>query len=368
VVRRLLLLNGLGVVSVILFHATGWGFTAMFSENWTARYEALEAGNYDVIAYHTLRGIEQLVSFAIVAFVFVSGFFVAVAAGQCRSSVGWKPIISRLKYLIIPYALWSGLIWIALGLEGRIFTPGDYGLRFLTGATDPAYYYVPLLAQLYLISPLLVPIAKHHWKWLIGSLALLQIIVYLAHYPGLLNIDIPAADAFVRVMPKWFFPVRIFWFALGMVVGFHIRTLKDALVRLRWVWLSATAVMLVLGILEWEVLVVRSGSRGLQTQETLIDGLYGLGVILTFLAFSNARLPFAGELSSLGSKSYGIYLIHSPVMQYLSRALYHLAPGVLAHQFLLLALLIVCGLGLPLLLMFAVNRSPARPYYAYQFG
>jgi peptidoglycan/LPS O-acetylase OafA/YrhL len=73
-------------------------------------------------------------------------------------------------------------------------------------------------------------------------------------------------------------------------------------------------------------------------------------------------------VSELGARSYGIYLLHPPVMEAVSRGLYHFAPWVLASQALLLPLLVGLGLGLPMLAMTIVRRSPARRLYQLQFG
>jgi peptidoglycan/LPS O-acetylase OafA/YrhL len=36
--------------------------------------------------------------------------------------------------------------------------------RYLTGGASGSYYYIPMLVQMYLLSPLLVPLAKKHWR------------------------------------------------------------------------------------------------------------------------------------------------------------------------------------------------------------
>ena len=90
--------------------------------------------------------------------------------------------------------------------------------------------------------------------------------------------------------------------------------------------------------------------------------------LLTFLAFEQVRLPLADKISFLGIRSYGIYLVHSPVLEYTSRVIYHLAPIVLSLPLLFQSVLWVAGLGVPLLLMAIVNRSPFRRFYSYLFG
>lgn len=368
--KRLLLLNGLAIIGVILFHAEGWTFTAMF--DWASRYlpETASADQgYGSIAYFGLRSIEQLVVYSITSFLFVSGYFVAFTAGRSRTSVDGKILGARIKSLIIPYLFWSALVGLALWLEGR--RPGKlagYAEWLLTGSVNPAYYYVPLLIQFYLLSPLIVRLARSNWKLLLIVTGLLQFLVHLVHYPDLLQSTWPGWSLAASLLPRWLFLTRIFWFCFGVVFGFQLPAFKRAFERTKWLALASLVCLFALGIVEWEVLVRLTGKPALQMQETVVDALYAGAFIWTFLGFSDLRLPAAPAVSGLGGKSFGIYLVHSPAMEYFSRALYHLAPQVLAYPSVLLPALIFVGLAVPLVLMQLVSRSPARGLYAYQFG
>ncbi len=368
-VKRLLVLNGLAIICVILFHAGGWGFVAMFS--WAHRYLPASVSPFDQVGslgYYGLRLIEQLVQFSIAAFLFVSGFFTAFSTGQNRPTLEWKTIFSRIKFLVIPYLFWTGILMVALILEGRIPSLSQIPVMILTGGANPAYYFVPLLVQLYLLAPFLVPLARKHWKALLISTAILQVGVLLLTYSSTLNWQAPIWSTLNTMLPKWVFLVRLFWFAAGMVVGFHLPRIKPFITRFRTVWLSAAVGFFILGFFEWEWLQGLSGQPWLQGRETIIDGFYAAAFILSIISFIEIKLPFSEEISALGTKSFGIYLVHSPVMEYLSRGIYHFAPQLLAHQIILQPLLILFGLGIPLLLMAAVKKSPARPLYSYQFG
>jgi surface polysaccharide O-acyltransferase-like enzyme len=369
-IRRLLLLNGLAILSVVLFHASGWGFTAMFS--WTARYLPVAAPNYDQAgsaSYYALRLVEQFSAFSIAAFLFASGFFVAFSARGTRSSRGdWGSVLPRIPSLIIPYLLWSAVILIGQGLQGRLPSLGALPRMLLTGTINPAYYFVPLLIQLYLLAPLLVPLARTRPKGLLLVTGLLQLGIYLLQYPILLGHDPAMVGLLAGLLPKWFFPVRIFWFTLGIVVGFRQTDVRQLLQRIRWPLVAATIGLLLIGLVEWELLIRWSGGPWLENRETIIDGLYSLAVILSALAFVDAAVPASGALSTVGAKSFGIYLVHPIVMEYLARAIYHFAPALLGHQAIFQPLLIASGLGAPLLWMWLVRSTPARAFYEYQFG
>jgi probable poly-beta-1,6-N-acetyl-D-glucosamine export protein len=369
-IRRLLQLNGISILGVILFHAAGWGFVAMYA--WNARYAPITGPNYDStgsVAYLVLRLMEQLAVFSIPAFLFVSGYFVAFATKRNQRTIGWNVIGARIKGLLIPYLIWSTLLFALAALQGQVYRPAQYAVGFLTGQANPAYYYVPLLIQFYLLAPLLAPLARNHPRALLIGAGLLQLTVQVLYYPTLFNLNVPAAlTPYVDTFPKWVFPVRIFWFSLGMVAGFHLAELKALLARIKWLALATAVALIPLGMVEWETILQLSSQPFLAHRETLLDSVYSLAVLMAFLAFDKTILPAAKRLEDLGSKSFGIYLVHSPVMEFTARGLYHLAPLVLVYQILFQPLLILAGLGIPLLLMALVDRSPARKYYKYLFG
>lgn len=370
-VRRFLLLNGLAIIGAVVYHASGWGFTAMFW--WTHRYAEVSVPNFDQMgsaAYYALRAVEQLIIFAVPAFLFVSGFFIAFAAGRTRHTVSWQTIGARVQGLLIPYLLWSLLLWTADFLQGERYAPLVYLQMLVTGRTASPYYFVPLLIQFYLLSPLLVPLAKKRGPLLLVIAAIIQLSVRTLIFLNTMEALPASLQPAMPLTASWFFPGHLLWSTSGIVAGFHLDSFKRLLARIKWGALAAALILYPLGILEWEWLLRTSSELWIGARETLLDSFFAAAVILTFLAFSDLKIPFANELSDLGSKSFGIYLAHSPVLEYTARAVYLLAPWLLAHQILFQPLLIFMGLAVPLLLMRVANmeRSPVRIYYQYIFG
>ena len=367
--RRLLMLNGMAILGVVLFHAAGWGFTAMFA--WTHRYLPVSAPNFDqmgTLSYYTLRGFEQLAVFSIPAFLFVSGIFIAIATGRNREALNWSTVGARIRNLVLPYLLWSALLMLASFAQSRSLSLRAVLVNLLTGRTNPAYYFVPLLIQFYLLAPLITRFARRRWLPLLIVAGLMQLAVQLLYYPALINVKAGALQPIINVVPKWFFAARFFWFTLGVVAGFHMQALERFVRRFGGWALGMALVFFPLGIVEWEIMQELSGQPWLAHRETVLDSAFAAAVIFGFLGFNRASVPYSEQLDDLGSKSYGIYLIHSPVMEYASRILYHVAPWVLAWQLLLQPLLVVLGLGIPLSMMAVVARSPMRTYYRYAFG
>jgi membrane-bound acyltransferase YfiQ involved in biofilm formation len=369
-IRRLLYLNGVSISCVILFHAVGMGFTAMFA--WAHRY--LPAGvpaasQIGSPSYFALRAIEQLVIFCIPAFLFVSGYFIAVATGKNRTMLGWDVVWARLKMLWIPYLLWTAIILsMQVIIEDKSLSLRRLSLDIFTGETNEVMYFIPLLTQFYLLSPLFVWLAKKNWQLLLVGVFILQVAVQLLAYPMFLGWETPNAVLLPGLVPKWFFLSKVLWFPLGIIFGLNLEQLKPFLHRWRWVFLSLALLAIPIGILEWELYFRLSGQEWLSHRETIEDTVYSLAVLLSFLAFSQARLPLPRQMEKLGSKSYGIYLTHALFIQYMARLVYHLAPQLLGYQILFQSLLILVGFAGPLLLMYFFERSPVRSYYRYVFG
>lgn len=367
-VRRLLVLNGLAIVCLILFHSAGWGFTALLA--WSDRYAQIVGPAYHPMgsaSYLGLRAIEQLVVVAIPAFMFVSGYFISVAAGRSEP-LKWKVVGARVQSLLIPYFIWSVLVLVLRAAEGHLFSVSDYLKLLATGGANPAYYYVILLIQFYLLGPLLVPLARKRPVQLLMGAALVQLTVQVLQYPLFLGLDWPAVQPFVDLVPKWFFPARIFWFSFGVVAGFHLPVLKAWASRGRRLWLGLVVVTFILGMIEWEIYVKLSGPGWLNHRETLIDDVYCLALLLCFIGFEDFVVPFSRQVSYLGAKSFGIFLAHSPALELGARTVYHVAPWLLAQQLLLQPFLIFVGFAVPLGIIQLVERSPARRYYKYLLG
>jgi peptidoglycan/LPS O-acetylase OafA/YrhL len=210
--------------------------------------------------------------------------------------------------------------------------------------------------------------ARVRWRPVLIFTGLLSLIAVGLRYFYELNIPFLGSSFLHFLSQGWLFPVHIFFFSLGIVMGFHLRKFKYWIQRFRYLFVLGLIVFLILGIIEWELLFTASGRKWIAPFPTIIDYLYAASFLMTFLAWDNSRLLQSDTLAYLGSKSYGIYLVHSPALEYTSRLLYHGAPFILAHQLLLQPILWLAGLGIPLLLMSLVNRSPFRRFYSYFFG
>ena len=159
--KRLIILAGVSILAVICNHSAGWGFTAMFA--WTDRYLPVAVPNFDqmgTLSYWVLISIRQITVFSVPAFLFVSGFFVAYAFRGSDSKKQWKIIKTRLVNILIPYLIWSMAIFFIGYIIGERNNILEYLLRLLRGGAINAYFYIPVILQFYLLSPVLFRLAK----------------------------------------------------------------------------------------------------------------------------------------------------------------------------------------------------------------
>jgi probable poly-beta-1,6-N-acetyl-D-glucosamine export protein len=367
--RRLLYLNGLAIFAVVLYHAGAYGFIAMFA--WSHQYlpaNVPASSQFGNLSYYILRWIQQICEFAIPAFLVVTGYSITTAVSRNRNTVSWKVIISRIKSLLIPYLIWSAAVIFINVIQGQAYPPDRLLRMFLEGSTNEVLYFVPLLIQFYLLSPLLILWVKKSWKSVLIITLLVQLFVYIIRYPFLLGIDNIISQQLVVLIHKRFFIYRVFWFPLGIIIGFHFTEFKNWLSPRKWIFVMIALIAIVIGMVEFEVYFRLSGQEWLAFYETIFDAVYGIALIVSVLTFDFKDLPLSDTVSNLGTKSYGIYLTHAIFIENTARVIYHLAPEFLANQLLLTLLLVVVGLGTPLGLMFIINRSPARIQYNYLFG
>ncbi len=364
---QLLALSGLSILAVVVNHAGGWGYYTLF---WWREGE-LTVPNYDQVGtwfYYYLVALKQLTAFAVPSFLFISAFFVAYAARGSQSTLTWQMALKRVTGLMVPYVIWSILISVGNFLVGVRYSPWESLTRIITGQVAVGYFYLPLLCQLYLLSPILVPLAKHRSKSLLCITALIHVGLTSLYYLDAFQVPIRGIYLLINLSPMWFFPRLLFFFAFGLVCCFHLEDVRRWLARFRWQLVLATVVLGLSAIVEAEIVTRMTGREWRQGVFFFSFGLYAFCFILCFLAFDTIPVPFSDRLAQLGTKTLGIYLLHSKALDIIAMFLILSAPWVLSVQPLFQLMLIIFALAVPLLLMRTIARSPARSVYRQLFG
>jgi peptidoglycan/LPS O-acetylase OafA/YrhL len=266
-------------------------------------------------------------------------------------------VISRVRLLLVPFVIWTAVRFVLIRR-----------LPYNLDEVLDLYHWIPLLIQFYLVSPLLVAFAKRNWKLLLLLTALLGWGLAALSYVEELG-SAPALPLVGR-LPNWLIVVNFpFWFPMGIVAGLYLLQYRPTLIRYRWHLLVASVVMAILVLAEYQWADSLNGPAWLGPGFGGVTKFpYSLAVILCFLAFDKSHLPYASELSHLGAKSLGIYLGNIPSVYVAALLMYHVTPALLRYQLIYFAVLILVGIGVPLLLMEGVRRSPVHHRYRILFG
>ena len=363
-------LNGVAILGVVLSHVAGLGQIALLL--WTDRYlppTVSISSQMHSFTYYFYLVIRQLVTFCVPVFLVVSGFFITYATKGKNGGDRWRAIRSRVTSLLIPYIIWSIIIWIYEFFINHIqHTALDYFLIFISTGADDSYYFIPLLCYLLLLSFFLVPLAIRNGKKFLVFLALIQLVPLIIQYSFVLNIYNQIFVFIASITPPWSVPRWIFYFGIGIFLGLNLSQVKAFIEAKRILITLITIVFGIASIIEPELIFRSTGWDLRFVAITISTTIYSIGFIFTTLLWWPDRPLLRKPLSWLGGKSYGIYLVHEKSMEFIARLTYHFIPWLLGNPILYLPLLIAFGLGVPVALIIGFLRTPARRYYSLLFG
>ncbi|GAA0437817.1 hypothetical protein Acor_80160 [Acrocarpospora corrugata] len=279
--------------------------------------------------------------FAVVVFIVLSGFSLAVAPARRDWALGGLGRFAhrRLWRILPPY--WPALAISLVIAWTLVPQPGEgpptaksvlfYGLlvQDVFGSPSPngAFWSIAIEAQLYLVFPLLLLLVRRA-----GVLAMLGAVGAVVAAIGLLAPSVPAVELLMRFTPQFALLFAIGAMAAGVAGGRWLRA--------PWGWLSLlTAVPVV-------TLIAVRGSVWTVENFYWVDLALGpaVGCLLAALAAGRpgrlTGLLDTRPLRSLGSFSYSLYLTHAPLVVVLHTLVIapNLAPGVPAF----LATLALC--------------------------
>lgn len=375
--RKLMLLNGLAIFAVVLNHSALSGLTAMFW--WTDRYRAgVSIPNWDQfgnLSHYALIAMMKLSFFAVPSFLFVSGSFLAYTARGNTAGLNWKMVRTRVSALLIPYLIWSATQFVAEILISchrtgcEFSSPGTYLLRLISGDT---YWYVPLICQVFLLSPFLVKWAKDRWRLMLFLIILAQLSSIAISY--LSDFSVPVPKILVVAFTGPFFLRDILYSVSGIIVGFHLTELKNWLAGVKWWLLGSVIIFAILTMLESEIIYrltytsfnenghIRSGYH------TIPMTFYIVSFILCFLAF-DVPAGLSKLLYQLGRNSYGIYMLQGVLIGFVfPKIIYHVAPPLLGYQIIYTLILVALVLSTSLWLINFIANSRLKGMCRYLFG
>ena len=261
--------------------------------------------------------------FAVVVFITLSGFSLAISPARKGWQLGSKSVFGQRRAWRILPPYWAALAFsVAITLLSGVPQPSSampdaksvvvYGLLaqdiFASPVPNGAFWSIAVEAQLYLVFPLLVLFMRRYGWWAVLASATLPVVAI-----GLLAPHVSIVDKLVRLTPQ-FAPL----FAMGLVAA-GIISAPERIRRLPLQWLAALAALPVL------VLILVKHSNWTVNHFFWVDMAVGPAIALMLAAVAIRRpaplvwLLGTRPVRSLGLFSYSLYLVHAPIVVIIAR-------------------------------------------------
>ncbi len=256
--------------------------------------------------------------FAVVVFIVLSGFSLALSPARCRWRLeGISQFAQRRARRILP-AYWAALVF-SLAVAWLIVPQPGHGvpdaksvvvngllLQNVVGAHSPnmAFWSMAVEAQLYLLFPLLLLMVR---RW--SAIAMITTVTLVVIAVGIFGPHVARLDTFVIHSP----PDLAALFALGVLSAGIVGAGR---VRSSWPWgrLALASAVPVLATIWWQ------GSVWTLNHLFWMDLALGpaIACLLAALATGHVaglrRVLDARPIRGLGASSYSLYLTHAPIV------------------------------------------------------
>jgi peptidoglycan/LPS O-acetylase OafA/YrhL len=270
---------------------------------------------------------------AVVVFIALSGFSLAVAPARKEWQLGGKARFAfRRAWRILP-PYWAALVFSLVIAWAVVPQPDSappnaksvvvYGLLlqdvFGSPVPNGAFWSIAVEAQLYLVFPLLLLVLRRY-----GGVVMVGAVTVAVAAVGLLAPHVHAVNLLMRLTPQF-----AALFALGLATAGVLRA-GERVRRLPWQWFTLAALVPVL------VLLAVQGSVWWDREHFWMDLAFGPAIALLLAAVATRRakavvwLLDTWPVRRLGSFSYSLYLIHAPIVVAISAKVVapHVAPGL----------------------------------------
>jgi len=286
--------RGLAIIAVVAIHT----FDTVFPWKSTAM------GGWSLFFVVTYR---QLLNFAVPAFIFISGYWASTKSIESLSDYRIF-LIKRLPRVLIPYFFWSVILLGYAAIKENEFDVYQMIFKLLTGRATTIYFFIMVISQFYIITPLLQYINRKRYGLIL--VIILNVISLLSAYLGRLyfNYWTPVSSAFY----SW-----IIFYEIGLLVG-SSDSKKFAAKKTLFFILPAVLVCLLISAQEASILLSRYNDSYFAIAPVKFSSfLYCVCIIIAFLHIKKYLSSQPKLLAALGYYSFGIYLIHMPILYWI---------------------------------------------------
>lgn len=293
-------IRGLCIICVVFIHAqNGMDYKEATTFSW----------NYD---YWLI--FRQFINFPVAIFVFLTAYFTDITKVAEKP---WEYQSKRGKRLLIPFLVWS-LFYTGLSVVKQGFHIDIISLLFniIVGQASTPLYYIVVLIQLVLITPLLIRCLKNKYLNLMAFLITPVYLILIYSFSYITKHQIPHYEA---VFPAWF----IFYYT-----GLYIK-IKAPRIREKQRSIAKACIIVVgallFSIMECYLMLYLGFPVGFATSQIKVSSfVYSLSIVNLIFTLKDNIKTKESLVTKLGNYSYGIFYIHcfylliiSKVMSYI---------------------------------------------------
>jgi probable poly-beta-1,6-N-acetyl-D-glucosamine export protein len=355
-------LRGLAIIGVIAIHAA-----------------VHDVGGISTPSDYWLLVVQTMLSrFAVPSFLIISGLFVSYKEQASQQVVIKSSMIRRIQRVVFPYIIWSSLYFLFFLLNGVQYSRNPAIIFFeqlLTGSVVLHLYFLVLIIQMYVLS--YFGFMKNGRAGKVTMLLVVAAFLAFTIPSYILSIDATVltgkwvrAGYYFTAFERSLFPRWLLFFMLGRWMGIHWNEVKNFSMRHRRLLSLSVVASLILCGLDFYCLRLWSGNIHLLPPDWMISCfLFGSFFAIWFLTLPvHANLVFEW-LGKLGTVSFGVYLLHEPLLSMIMRSTYwHSFAGVLANAFLRQSAAIPVGLGVSIVILVVLQRFLPTRVKRYVFG
>ena len=273
-------IRGLCIISVVTIH--------LLSEK-----ESLSINNFNIV-------IRTIVNFCVGLFIFLSGYFVNIEKVKDNAK---KWITGRAKRLGIPF-----LIFSALAATIEMIKNGDsifkYIIHIILGMSSAQLYYIVVLIQLVIITPIIVKIIESK-KRIINGIVIGITPIYLLIL-AIINIKFAIQiPLYQTIFFGW-----ILYYYLGIYYKINKECIKIEKILPKKIFWGSILLIIIRSLINIYIYKKGVSYSYVTSQLTLLNMIYILYTILVVLKLEN-KVKNIKCLEKLGDISFGIYFIHT---------------------------------------------------------
>ena len=270
------------------------------------------------VQYFVIFAPWKLFQFVVQGFVFISGVKLFMR-DKTSENIGTF-YLGRLKRVVLPYLIWVIIYWGYFVAVGWINADaGEFFRYLLTGDISAQFYFVIIICQMYLLTPVISKILKKTDSFTPVIYSLFISLILGQHLPGIVSLFAPE---YYFAYNDRIFTTYLFYFIAGAVVGKNYERVKKLLLS------AKISIFIMFGFFALSNLALSyltsSGRIYIGWLETLHFAYSVSAVLAFFTAFvllSEKCADTPRFIKMLDSSSYMLYLSHVLVLFIIRRHL-----------------------------------------------